>query len=180
MNTIGYVHSLVNIYWWKYYDLLTKSVDSTDRDHIFKKSNFVSFTFHTSAIHSHPIWITPSSNHSPSSSIHSMFSPQLRLEPSTLRCWTWRANHYNTPPVKKSDLKLILIKVFSSIIDLLKNYRIIQYFSLIIFMVLAKLSPCFLEISNMLQEHERSVSFTNSVSKFYKYFKVPVNCKKFQ
>ena len=98
-----------------------------------------------------------------------------RLEPSTLKFW-----FYPTSLAQKSELKMTSHNGFSSIIDLLKNYRIIQYFSLIIFMVLAKLSPCFLEISNMLQEHERSVSFTNSVSKFYKYFKVPGNCKKFQ
>ena len=180
MNTIGYVHSLVNIYWWKYYDLLTKSVDSTDRDHIFKKSNFVSFTFHTSAIHSHPIWITPSSNHSPSSSIHSMFSPQLRLEPSTLRFWAWHANHYTMPPFQKSELKMNMINGYSSVIDLLKNYRIFQYFSLIIFMVLAKLSPCLLEISIVQQVHTWSVTFTNSISKYFKHFKVRANYKKFQ
>ena len=72
----------------------------------------------------------------------SHFSPPLRLEPSTLRFWAWRANHYTTPPVQKSELKMNLINGFWSIIALLKNYRIFQYFSLIIFMVLTKLSPC--------------------------------------
>ena len=70
MNSGGYIHSLVNIYWWKYYDLLAKSVDSTNNDHTLKTNKYVSFIFHTSTIYPLPIWITPSSIHSPSSFIH--------------------------------------------------------------------------------------------------------------
>ena len=111
---------------------------------------------------------------------HHMFSPPLRLEPSTLRFWAWRANHYTTPPVQKSELKMNLINGFSSTIDLLENYRIFQYFSLIIFMVLTKLSPCLHEISIIQQEHMWSVTSTNSISKFSKYFILLANYKKFQ
>ena len=57
------------------------------------------------------------------------------------------------PPVQKSELKMNLINGFSSTIDLLENYKIFQYFSLIIFMVLTKLSPCLHEVSIIQQEH---------------------------
>ena len=111
---------------------------------------------------------------------HHIFSPPLRIEPPTLRVWAWRANHYATPPVQNIKLKMTLINGFSSTFDLLKNYRIFQYFSLIIFTVLAKLSPCLLEISIIQQEHAWSGTFTNSISKFCKFFKVPANYKKLQ
>ena len=136
MHSVGYTHSLVIIYSWEYYDLLTKSVDSTDSDHILKKSNFVSFIFHTftsylfqlnySSFNSFPLFILP----------HHMFSPPLTFEPSTLRFWAWRAIHYTMLPVQKSWLKTNLINGFLIVINLQKNYRIFQYFSLIMFMVL--------------------------------------------
>ena len=73
MNSVGYTHSLVIIYWWKWYDLLTKSVDFTDSDLILKKSNFVSFIFHMFTIYPLPIWITPSSIHKLFSFIHIIY-----------------------------------------------------------------------------------------------------------
>ena len=107
-------------------------------------------------------------------------SSPLRLEPSTLRFWAGRANHYTMASGQKNELKVNLINGFSSIIDLLMNYRIFQYFSLIIFTVLAKLSPCILGMFITQQQHTWSVNFTNSISKFCKYFEVRANYKKFQ
>ena len=111
---------------------------------------------------------------------HNIFSPPVRFEPTILRVRAWRAIHYVMPPVQKFELKMNLINGFSSIIDLLMNYRIFQYFSLIIFTVLAKLSPCILGMFITQQQHTWSVNFTNSISKFCKYFKVWGNYKKFQ
>ena len=70
MAQARYMHSLLNAYRWKYYDLLTKSVDSTDSDNTLKTNEFVTFIFHTSTIYPLPIRITPSSIHSPYSFIH--------------------------------------------------------------------------------------------------------------
>ena len=174
-----YTLSLVNIYWWKYYDLLTKSVDSTDSDLILKNVILYPLYFilpppssnlNYSFFNSFPFFIHP----------HLMFSPPMRLEPSTYRFWAWHVNHYTTLLAQKSERNMNFMNGFWNIIAILKNYRIFQYFSLIIFMVLPKLSPCLLEISIIQQVYTWSATFTNSISKFSKYFKVPENYKKFR
>ena len=106
--------------------------------------SLVAMIFHTSTLYPLPIWTTPSSPHSPSSFIHIFFSsfeawtPHLEVLSLTL--------HYNRPPVLKVKFKMNFTNGFSSIIDLMKNYRIFQYFLLVICMVLPKLSSCHLQM----------------------------------
>ena len=126
MNSGGYIHSLVNIYWWKYHDLLTKSVDPTDS--YIKKLNFVFFLFHTSTIYSLPIWIVPSSIHSPSSFIHIIcFLLHWGLNPSP---WGSEPDALTTTPChqfKKLSSKWTWSMAFQV---LLIYWRTTEYFSI--------------------------------------------------
>ena len=128
MNSVRCPHSIVNIYWWKYYDLLTKSVDSRDRDHILKKFKCVSFIFHTNTIYMLSISITPSSLHFPSSFIHiTIFLFQWGLNPPP---WGSEPNTLTTTlrhQVKKLSSKWTWWMAFQV---LSVYWRITEYFSI--------------------------------------------------
>ena len=128
MNSGGYIHSLVDIYWWKYYDLLTKSVDSTDSDNTLKTNEFVSFIFHTSIIYPLPIQIIPSSIYSPYSFIHiTCFLLLWGLNPPP---WGSEPNALTTIPrhqFKKLSSKWTWSLAFQV---LLTYWRTTEYFSI--------------------------------------------------
>ena len=125
MNSGGYIHSLVDIYWWKYYDLLAKSVDSTNNDHTLKTNKYVSFIFHTSTIYPLPIWITPYST--PSSFIDIIcFLLHWGLNPPP---WGSEPDVLTTTPrhqFKKLSSKWTWLMAFQL---LLISWRITEYFS---------------------------------------------------
>ena len=129
MNSVRCTHSPVNIYIWKYYDLLTKSLDFTDSDKILKKCILVSFIFHILTMFLLPIWISPLLQFIPP--LHSSTSYVF----SSIEAWTLHLEilslthyplHYATS--SKNELKMNFINGFWSIIALLKNYGIFQYF----------------------------------------------------